>query len=418
MKRRRRSPRPKRGPRKASTAAARAKTPEGRPHPLLTASKGAKRAFLAVTTAIRGWVEARRKDGTPRRPAPKRSEPGWRPRPYGDRVLVFDTETTTDAAQRLLYGFFRLYEHDRLILEGLIVSDILDYAQMTTLTEYAARCRLPIYSRERFVEEVFYPEVYVEGTLCVGFNLPFDLARIAVHARICRGENRRKFGIVLSRRLRWHDLRIESLSARASLIGFVPKRKLTKWEKPFFAGRFFDLSATAAAFTGQRHSLRSAGDAFRTYTRKMQAPELGAIDRRSLCYGRQDVRATWALYKALRAEYVQHPFATFENELHKGSAGRYMGELYSSASIAKQYLRLLGVTPLLVKQPGFLRTYLGIGMAAYFGGRADVRVRKCDMPVRVLDFASMYPTIFCLQELQKLLVAPRIRAQSVTAEIR
>jgi hypothetical protein len=47
---------------------------------------------------------------------------------------------------------------------------------------------LPIYSRERFVEEIFYPEVYVEGTLCVGFNLPFDLARIAIYAGL--GETR------------------------------------------------------------------------------------------------------------------------------------------------------------------------------------------------------------------------------------
>ena len=374
-------------------------------------------AVMTVTTAIRAWVEAR-KGGKARRAPRKKAKPPWRPQPYGQRVLVFDTETTVDAAQRLLFGFFRLYEHDRLILEGLIVADVLDYEQMTTLADYAARCKLPIYSRERFVEEIFYPEVYVEGTLCVGFNLPFDLARVAVHAGICRGENRRKFRIVLSRRLRWHDLRVESLSARAALIGFVPKRKLTAWERPFFAGRFCDLSAVVAAFTGKRHSLRSAGAAFRTFTRKMQAPELGAIDRRCLLYGRQDVRATWALYKALRAEYARHPFATFENELHKRKNGRYMGELYSSASIAKQYLRLLGILTLLERQPNFPRKYLGIGEAALFGGRADVRVRKLDIPVRVLDFTSMYPMIFCLQELQKLLVAPRIGTKIVTAEIR
>jgi hypothetical protein len=418
MKRRRRSTRPNKGVRKASAPLAKARTAAASPHRLLTASEGSKRPFLSVTTAIRAWVEAR-KDGTPRNaPCKRNAKPPWRPQRYGERVLVFDTETTTDAAQRLLFGIFRLYERDRLTLEGLIVSDILDHEQMSTLTEYAARCRLPIYSRERFVEEVFYPEVYVEGTLCVGFNLPFDIARIAVHAGCCRGENRRKFRTVLSRRLRWHDLRIESLSARAALITFVPKTKLREWERPFFTGRFCDLSATAAAFTGVRHSLRTAADAFRTSTCKMQAPELGTIDRRSLLYGRQDVRATWSLYKKLRAEYERHPFARFENELHKPKTGRYVGELYSSASIAKQYLRLLGIVPLLVKQPDFPRKYLGIAIAAYFGGRADVRGRKLDVLVRVLDFTSMYPTIFCLQELQKLLVAPRIRAKIVTPEIR
>ena len=94
----------------------------------------------AVSTAVRAWVE-------PRKPRRWRKSPAqpvpWRPQPYGERVLVFDTETTTDAAQRLLFGFFRLYERDRLILEGIIVADVLDYEQMMTIAEYAANaaCR-------------------------------------------------------------------------------------------------------------------------------------------------------------------------------------------------------------------------------------------------------------------------------------
>jgi len=45
-------------------------------------------------------------------------------------------------------------------------------------------------------------------------------------------------------------------------------------------------------------------------------------------------------------------------------------------------------------------------------------VRKRDVAVRVLDFAAMYPTIFCLQRLDKLLTAPEIKAKVVTAEIK
>lgn len=372
-----------------------------------------------MKTAIRAWVEPRKPRRNNRRSPKAKAKPvPWRPQPYGERVLVFDTETTVDAAQRLLFGFVRLYERDRLIREGIIVADLLDHESMIAISEYAAKCRLPIYSRERFVEEVFYPEVYAEGTLCIGFNLPFDLSRIAIHGGCGRGENRRKFRIKLTQRIRWHDLRIESASNRAAFIGFVPKRKLFEWEKPFFAGHFLDLSTLSGAFSGKRHSLRSAGKAFLAYARKMQAPELGTVDRKSLLYGRQDVRATWALYKALRAEYVRHPFATFANERRKPKLGRYMGQLYSSASIAKQYLRLLGIAPLLQKQPNFNRRHLGKAMAAYFGGRADVRVRKLDLRVRVLDFTAMYATIFCLQGLHKLLGAPSLSVQAVTTEIR
>jgi hypothetical protein len=372
-----------------------------------------------MKTAIRAWVEPWKPGRNKRRnPKAKPKPVPWRPQPYGERVLVFDTETTVDAAQRLLYGFFRLYERDHLIREGIIVADVLDHDAMIAIAEYRAKCRLPIYSRERFIEEVFYPEVYAEGTLCVGFNLPFDLSRIAIRAGCGRGDNRRKFRIGLTDRIRWHDLRIESASNRAAFIGFVPKRKLFEWEKPFFSGRFLDLSTLAGAFSGKRHSLRSAGKSFRAFTRKMKAPDLGTVDRKSLLYGRQDVRATWALFKALRAEYVRHPFATFANERRKPKLGRYMGQLYSSASIAKQYLRLLGIAPLLVKQPRFRRQHLGKGAASYFGGRADVRVRKLDLPVRVVDFTAMYASIFCLQWLHKLLGAPRIGVEVATTEIR
>jgi hypothetical protein len=367
-------------------------------------------------SAVRAWVEPRK----PRRRKGHRRTAAvpWRPQPYGQRVLVFDTETTTDAAQRLLYGFFRIYDRDRLVQEGLIAAEVMDHESMAVIAEFAAKNRLPIFSRERFVEEVFYPEVYREGTLCVGFNLPFDLTRIAVHAGVGRGQNRRKFRIVLTRRIRWHDLRIESATGKAAFIGFTPKRALQEWERPFFSGRFCDLSTLSRAFSGKPHSLRSAGKAFGAFTIKMRAPELGGVTRDALVYGRQDVRATYALYKALRSEYERHPFATFADERSKPNDGRYMGQLYSTASVAKQYLRLLGIRPLLEKQPTFSRKCLGWFMAAYFGGRADVRVRKVPPYVSVVDFTSMYPTIFCLQRLDLLLTAPKLGIKTVTREIR
>lgn len=363
--------------------------------------------MIHAHTAIRAWVEVPRRA----RRATTRMAVPWRPQPYGQRVLVFDTETTTDHTQRLLFGFFRLYNGDRLVLEGLIAADTLDYRAMEAINAYAAKSRLPIYSRERFIEEVFYPEVYELGTLCVGFNLPFDLARVAMDAGCGRGENRRKFRIVFSRRLKWHDLRIEAASGHAAFIGFVPKRKLFRWERPFFKGRFLDLSTLTRAFTGSSKTLKGACTVLDTHTRKMGIDELGHVNRATLTYGRQDVRATWALYRRLRHEYAQHPFATFVHERARPKGSMYMGEVYSGASIAKQYLRLLGFQPLLEAQPHFNRRYLGYGAASYYGGRAEVRVRG-DSLVTILDFTSMYPTVFILQQLQSLIEGP-IKAQRV-----
>lgn len=361
--------------------------------------------MIAVETAIRAWVKPDKKHKKRTKHA-KRAKPEtpWRPQPYGERVLVFDTETTTDHAQRLLFAFFRIYERDKLVLEGIIAADVLDHQAMEAISTYAARHRLPIYSRERFVEEVFYPEVYELGTLCVGFNLPFDLARIALRAGCGRGKNRRKFRLMLSRRLKWHDMRIEAASGHASFIGFVPKRKLSRFEKPFFTGRFLDASVMFRALTGKSATLDKAARVFKTHTRKMGVDELGRVTRETLTYGRQDVRVTWALFRKLREEYAKHTgFETFANEREKPKMGLYMSEIYSSASVAKQYLRLCGCRPLLEARPQFNPKHLGKGAASFLGGRSEVRVRRCDVPVRVLDFTSMYPLIMLLQCLEALM---------------
>jgi hypothetical protein len=77
----------------------------------------------------------------------------------------------------------------------------------------------------------------------------------------------------------------------------------------------------------------------------------------------------------------------------------------------------MGIKTLLEKQPGFPREIMGYTMASYFGGRAEVRVRKTDVPVTLVDFTSMYPTVFILQDLQALLTARTINPVKATAEV-
>ena len=48
------------------------------------------------------------------------SELPWRAIPFDERVLVFDTETTTDFTQRLLFGVFRNYVHGELLEEASV----------------------------------------------------------------------------------------------------------------------------------------------------------------------------------------------------------------------------------------------------------------------------------------------------------
>jgi hypothetical protein len=92
--------------------------------------------------------------------------------------------------------------------------------------------------------------------------------------------------------------------------------------------------------------------------------------------------------------------------------------LYSAASVGKTVLRSLGIRPLFEQQPDLELTKPGPWMSAYFGGRADVRVRRVEVPVRVVDFTSMYPTIFIAQDLQRLLAAQRYDFVDRTAQVR
>ena len=144
--------------------------------------------ILAVYTAIRSWVVPRSSNKKRKLPVPP-----WRPLGYGARVLVVDLETTIDTSQRILFGFFRLYEQARLVREGIITADVLDYESIIAIQEYRAKARLEVFSRERFVEDIFYPEVYILGTLCVGYHISFDLVRLGIHAGVGRGKHRRNF---------------------------------------------------------------------------------------------------------------------------------------------------------------------------------------------------------------------------------
>src|SRR5271166_3436951 len=61
---------------------------------------------------------------------------------------------------------------------------------------------------------------------------------------------------------------------------------------------------------------------------------------------------------------------------------------------------------------------VGYAMASYFGGRAEVRVRKTDVPVTVVDFTSMYPTVFLLQNIQQLIGAQTNGERDTTNAVR
>ncbi len=57
-------------------------------------------------------------------------------------------------------------------------------------------------------------------------------------------------------------------------------------------------------------------------------------------------------------------------------------------------------------------------MTAYYGGRAECRIRRSPVPVVYLDFLSMYPTVNALMGLWAYLTADHLEVVDVTGETR
>jgi hypothetical protein len=61
---------------------------------------------------------------------------------------------------------------------------------------------------------------------------------------------------------------------------------------------------------------------------------------------------------------------------------------------------------------------LGHAMAAYFGGRAEVRVRRVPLKVGAVDFTAMYGSVFINQNLQAIVASTKVYENGVTGDTR
>ena len=84
---------------------------------------------------------------------PKRRRPIT---PASEWVLIFDTETTADAAQALRFGAYQFRKGDELDEAGIIYDpDNVTPAELERLSAYAEVHGLCLRTRDEFVDEVF-----------------------------------------------------------------------------------------------------------------------------------------------------------------------------------------------------------------------------------------------------------------------
>jgi hypothetical protein len=129
-----------------------------------------------VAIAVRAYVQKAKK-ATPQTRKRRYGADGLKPSNF---VLVFDTETNLDAAQHLRFATYQVRVDGRLDEEGLFFDPVTaSKRDQRTLRRYAERNGLQCRTLSEFVDSVFYGIAYDLGATIVGFNLPFDISRIA-----------------------------------------------------------------------------------------------------------------------------------------------------------------------------------------------------------------------------------------------
>jgi hypothetical protein len=388
--------------------------------------------FLRAHTIGVKPIKSKSKDfSSNRNPDIDPSEPKW-----PEYALVFDTETTTDEWQALNFGFYRFCRHDGngtylCIEEGLFYADELPLNKpetMSFLKHYIAShgaetpegypSKLKLRSRSEFIERVFWRAIEGARGLVVSFNLPFDLTRVAVDCSPARRLNE-GWSLVMSRdndpetrRLRdnpfRHRIRLKPKDSKAAFIKLagvsIRSKKTGKRIKTYVRGRFLDLRTLGWALRNQSYNLEAACGAFGVPGKLPHKPT-GQITPEEIHYCRQDVRATLGLLNKMRAEFELHLI-----NLDPDRA-------YSPASIAKAYLKQMGVIPPLQKF-NFAPEVLGATMQAYYGGRAECRIRHTPVPIVHTDVLSEYPTVNTLMGLWVLLTAEQLSTVDATEEVR
>jgi hypothetical protein len=342
---------------------------------------------------------------------------------WPDYALVWDTETTLDLEQRLNFGVCRFCQLQGAeyvaVQEGIFYRDGLARKDIQTILAYKQRHvadgvvsgadrDLTVLPRTEFIERVFWESVRA-GALIVGFNLSFDISRIAVQWTAARNGG---FSFVLSHlsekqveNLHRPRIRIAPLNGLAEQIELTAVRRKDeqhRWRR----GRFLDLHTLAFALTDNSYSLAGAIKAFGSQPDKMEHEPTGHITEKEITYAHQDVRATFGLLNALKHEYELHPIALPPDRA------------YSPASIGKAYLRAMGIVEPMRKFKDIPPKVHGIAMAAYCGGRAECRIRRWPVPVVPVDLTSEYPSIDALLGIWDVLTAERLTTDDATEDVR
>jgi len=321
-------------------------------------------------------------------------------------VLVIDTETTEDEYQSLLFGSCGIWVSGYLHKFVLFYDPNLPKKKLDIISEYAetqkiGNIRIKVMPVKEFVNTVFYPWTVRYQALCLGFSLGFDLSRLATKHGYGRKGWKNGFTFWLTEDSKYPRLRIRSLDSVRSFFGLAPTKYSGKVK-----GRFLDLRTLGFALTDKKLSLKDACELFNTQQGKVEVKQHGQITASYVDYNVNDTKITYELYTMMMTRLKE-----FNLDLSPEMA-------FSPASLGKAYLRKIGIQPFGQKNPNFQPEILGYLMTTYYGGRSEVKIRETPVRVRLMDFKSMYPTLFVLMDLWKFLLSQTVEYYDSTEEVK
>ena len=356
--------------------------------------------------------------------------------PKWPEVLAFDTESRTTVDQSLTFGVWRrcklVRQNYEVIEEGIFYADDLPAKELKVLKAYIETAvsdvttfppRFPLYSRTQFMRKVFWPALKKTGAMVVGFNLGYDLTRIALD---WKEGNKGEWSLIMEKYADGNEnincprILITPIDSKKQIIKLVKpcKKKLkgkvpaSEWKDAGEKIHFLDLRTTLWALYNKSHSLRSACDNKTGPFRSQNLPQkddhqpTGEVAPDEIEHCRQDVRCTIALLNACKQEFDKHS----DIDLKPWNA-------YSPASLAKAYLKAMRIERPTVKFKVHNKT-LGPWLQSYYGGRSECRIRHEVVPVVPVDFTSEYPSCCANLGLFKFLTAKKLKFVDDTENVR
>ena len=332
-------------------------------------------------------------------------------------VLTITSETATDPhhSQSLTFGSCGVWINDSLYKIVLFYDENLDSKKVDVIQKVGDEiqqekgCMILVMPKTEFTTNVLYPYVYEARAKCVGFDLPYELSRLASSWGTAR-KIKDAFSIKLvENNPRLPAIKIKSINSDSAFIQFATPLR-TKSEKKkipthkTYRGYFLDLKTLGYAMSNK--SFDGIDDLAETFDVDANLKDKKEIAKYSIRNNIEKSLTIHRLYSKI-ISILENTFMIKPINANK---------LYSPASISKLYLEKLNIKPLLENNPDFSKQVLGNLMTAFYAGRVETRIRKTPVPITYLDCTSTYPTLFLLMRMYSFLIAEKIETTCTTQQ--